>query len=781
MRDVPLASQDAVHVDAGQLPPVEAPYVPDSTPVSKRELWSWYAVDWANSVYVSVGISGFLPLLVQTAATLGAGFPAVCANAGGAASTYFAGGPAYYLPFAPLACEGGSECVPASSPGDAWGGGDTVVCPGVVPTTDRCLSLTGGVWSRQPLAVDVYGGSFDPTAFATGAITASVILQLLVLVFLGALADFGSARKRAILTCSVLGGALCVACLGVGPTAVWLGGALLVFSNICIGLQSALSNAYLPLLVNSLPSVAALRRGGASSSVLVDAEETASSGMSARGFAAGYAAGFIALILLLPLMLHASSELSAYQGALVFSGVWWVVFSVPVAVWLRPRPGPPLPPGTSLVRASLASVGATASSAVALPVTGFFLLIWMVGSDAIFTLGSLAGLYANSEVVWSCGLSKTTGITVMFLLTPACAGLGNFAYLKLGARYRISPLRCLLFSMACLSLIPAYGLLGFVSDSVGLRSGPEMIVAAAWYGLHVGAYQALSRSLFSALIPPGRSAAFFAAYELTNRGSSAIGPLVLTAVQQSTGELRYAFWFVLITTVLPAVGLAFLDLPRGRAEALQYGAPAVSPASSKTPTAATAVAQVVEPPYLPWPSEVAAADSSHLTAGAVPEAATAPLHPRAIVAGTFDVLHAGHASLLHTAFRHGQHVEVWVTSDALSAAKGARLGQTISGYGERVASVSGWCDAHGYAGRFSVHPLHDGVGASVEDPTYTVIVCSEESVAGCAVVNAARTGKGWPPLEVVVAPLVVGADGVKVSSSDIRAGRGGRGVSEKNL
>lgn len=36
-------------------------------------------------------------------------------------------------------------------------------------------------------------------------------------------------------------------------------------------------------------------------------------------------------------------------------------------------------------------------------------------------------------------------------------------------------------------------------------------------------------------------------------------------------------------------------------------------------------------------------------------------HTRIIVAGTFDRLHEGHHSLLHTAFAHGDHVEVWVS------------------------------------------------------------------------------------------------------------------------
>jgi hypothetical protein len=54
-------------------------------------------------------------------------------------------------------------------------------------------------------------------------------------------------------------------------------------------------------------------------------------------------------------------------------------------------------------------------------------------------------------------------------------------------------------------------------------------------------------------------------------------------------------------------------------------------------------------------------------ASALPPASSSTssrLHDRMVVAGTFDVLHAGHYGLLHTAFAHGKHVEIWVRGDA---------------------------------------------------------------------------------------------------------------------
>ena len=133
------------------------------------------------------------------------------------------------------------------------------------------------------------------------------------------------------------------------------------------------------------------------------------------------------------------------------------------------------------------------------------------------------------------------------------------------------------------------------------------------------------------------------------------------------------------------------------------------------------------------------------------------------------------------------------------------MGQYIQPYAVRRHLVEAWCDAqtvdsiahfadaHGlgaaaerpspplpaptaaavvarypYRGRYSVHELHDVFGDSVRDPTYTAIVCSEETRLGCALINAKRAAMGWPPLEVIVASIVRNAAGTKLSSTDIR-------------
>ena len=149
-----------------------------------------------------------------------------------------------------------------------------------------------------------------------------------------------------------------------------------------------------------------------------------------------------------------------------------------------------------------------------------------------------------------------------------------------------------------------------------------------------------------------------------------------------------------------------------------------------------------------------------------------------------------------------------ITDDAQGEVKALKVGQYIQPYAVRRHLVEAWCDAqtadsiahfvaahgldnvaggappvddaaaaaataaaaarHPYRGRYTVHELHDVFGDSVRDPTYSAIVCSEETRAGCNLINVKRAALGWPPLDIIVASIVRDAAGGKLSSTAIR-------------
>jgi UMF1 family MFS transporter len=90
---------------------------------------------------------------------------------------------------------------------------------------------------------------------------------------------------------------------------------------------------------------------------------------------------------------------------------------------------------------------------------------------------------------------------------------------------------------------------------------------AAGIGLVMGGSQALSRSLFSHLIPPGKEAEYFAAYEISDRGTSWLGPLVFGLTYQLTGSYRDAIISLVVFFALGFLLLARIPVRRAVAEA----------------------------------------------------------------------------------------------------------------------------------------------------------------------------------------------------------------------
>jgi len=79
----------------------------------------------------------------------------------------------------------------------------------------------------------------------------------------------------------------------------------------------------------------------------------------------------------------------------------------------------------------------------------------------------------------------------------------------------------------------------------------------------LGGTQALSRSLFSLLIPKGKEAEYFGLYEISDKGSAFLGALVLGVVLDTTGgDYRLAILSLIVFFALGFVLLLAVNLPQ---------------------------------------------------------------------------------------------------------------------------------------------------------------------------------------------------------------------------
>ncbi len=134
---------------------------------------------------------------------------------------------------------------------------------------------------------------------------------------------------------------------------------------------------------------------------------------------------------------------------------------------------------------------------------------------------------------------------------------------------------------------------------------------------------------------------------------------------------------------------------------------------------------------------------------------------RCLIGGTFDRFHAGHRSLIEVALDAAELVEVWITNDAMAAAKSPFL-QSFEDRREAILQLG--------EERISTHELEDAMGPAPNRKDCDGIICTPETLHNCQTINELRLANGLLPLEIIEAPHVQDASGGIISSTRIRAG-----------
>jgi UMF1 family MFS transporter len=93
------------------------------------------------------------------------------------------------------------------------------------------------------------------------------------------------------------------------------------------------------------------------------------------------------------------------------------------------------------------------------------------------------------------------------------------------------------------------------------RTVPFVALGGA-IGIVLGGSQALSRSLFSQLIPKGREGEYFGLYEISDKGTSWLGPLLFGLAYEVTRSYRVAIISLLVFFVVGFLALAAVPMRR---------------------------------------------------------------------------------------------------------------------------------------------------------------------------------------------------------------------------
>ncbi|MCD7442177.1 MFS transporter [Streptomyces lincolnensis] len=382
----------------------------------------------------------------------------------------------------------------------------------------------------HPLGIPVRAGSF----FAY-SVSLSVVVAVLVMPLVGAAADRSGRKKPLLAAAAYTGAAATAALFFLDGDRYLLGGVLLVVANAAQSVAMMLYNSYLPQI----------------------APPEERDAVSSRGWAFGYAAGSLVLVVNLVLYTgHASfslSESEAIRVCLASAGLWWGAFALIPLRRLRDRRSEAKAAGEAALP-GFRQVAATIRDMRRHPLTLAFLLAYLVYNDGIQTVISQASIYGSEEL----GLGQSTLIgavlLVQLLAVAGALGMGRLARIYGAKRTILGSLVAWTVTLAAGYFLPAGAPVWF-------------FVLAAGIGLVLGGSQALSRSLFSHLIPPGKEAEYFSAYEMSDRGMSWLGPLLFGITYQLTGSYRDAIISLVVFFVLGFALLARVPVRRAISDA----------------------------------------------------------------------------------------------------------------------------------------------------------------------------------------------------------------------
>lgn len=383
----------------------------------------------------------------------------------------------------------------------------------------------------HPLGIPV-----DPRSWWSYLVAISVILQCVALPVVGAMADASSHKKQMLAVWAYIGAFATILMFFITGSAYLWGGLLFIAANVAFGASIVVYNSFLPDIATP--------------------EERDS--VSSKGWGLGYLGGGLALAFNLWLFAKADwlglTEAMAARINLASAGLWWAVFTIIPLLTLRNRPTLATEKVESKLGGTFLQLWHTLAGMRFYPQTLTFLVAYLLYNDAVQAVIALAGQFGADELKIPMSLLAMAILMVQFV---AFGGALLFGYVAkaIGAKSAII-VSLVIWSAA---LIAAY---------FAVKNTVQFFVMCAVVAIVLGGTQALSRSLFSQMIPKGKEAEYFGVYEISDKGSSWMAPLFFGLALQFTGSYRLAILSLIVFFIAGLGVLLRVNVGRAAAEAL---------------------------------------------------------------------------------------------------------------------------------------------------------------------------------------------------------------------
>jgi UMF1 family MFS transporter len=376
-------------------------------------------------------------------------------------------------------------------------------------------------------------GLSDANATASWAYTTSVALLLVAVLapVLGAISDHTGNKKRFVASFALLGIGATALFVFLGDDTYILGSGLFILGNVGFAGANVFYESLLPHI----------------------AQKDDIDQVSTHGYALGYLGGGILLIInvlwfMKPEWFFMPGANFALRASFLSVAVWWAAFSIP---FFRQVPEPLVvrirQEHTNALRAGFQRLAHTFRQITQYRQLLLFLVAFWIYNDGIGTIIKMATAYGDEIGIGVTDMTLALIIT-QFVGIPFSFGFGWLAR-RLGTRLSI------LLALGVYTLISIAGFF--------MQTAIHFYILAFAVGMVQGGSQALSRSLYGAMVPKSQSAEFFGFFSTSSKFAGIVGPLLFGIVSQVAGGSRLSIVSLIIFFIVGGLLLTRLDVQEG--------------------------------------------------------------------------------------------------------------------------------------------------------------------------------------------------------------------------
>lgn len=337
---------------------------------------------------------------------------------------------------------------------------------------------------------------------------------------LGAWVDRNGRHRGTLFGFTILGVTM-TALLAVVPQGSWVA-ACVVFGFAAFGFMC--SNSFYDALLVGVADPAARDR------------------VSALGYSLGYLGGGLLFALNVamtqwPPVFGLQNSAQAVQASFVMVAVWWLFFSIPLLIH---RTRLQSHESNRRIGSVYRRIRNTFQDIRRHPNIGLFLLAYWIYIDGVDTVIRMAVDYGLS-----LGLPSSS-LIVALLITQFVGFPAALLYGRVGEQ--LGEVRAILFGLGVYVVV--------VWAASRMTTALEFYVLAAAIGLVQGGIQALSRALYSRLIPVDQAAEYFGIYNMLGKFAAILGPLLVGWSGYAFGEPRLGILSLLVFFIVGGVLLS---------------------------------------------------------------------------------------------------------------------------------------------------------------------------------------------------------------------------------